>query len=692
MRKKWLPLLTLFCLSISCVGGCSSDNTSTVDRLTIDGEDVVLKVGDKTYKAVELFESLLKGEDGAQEIYEKVLKMVVNNTMSTSSDMETSWDLKLEAFEEDVEEYAASNSVSEKEARKTLLANEGYSSIDEMKEEYLYSVKLSKLEDKYWEDNKEELYEEYFEKMLPYYVQHVLVKTSYNTTRGAYANSIASTDATDLYEVYEMLKNGEKFNYIKNEKSEDTGSSNTKLGYYMDLTTSFVSEFLHGVFTFDALLKGKTSEVSGLTSEVLELYKSTNVSNEGYNFSYINASDIEALGKTASSTTDNNITIYKDVEDTENGGTKEESNGTIYSAFGSSTDLLYSRSMIFNQTFNNPGISVIVYDLDDDVASNTTTLNINGENKKVLTDEKGNIVFVVCAKGSSSDLWVHFLTVNVSPFDENAKLFFSLDKENTIEKMVDAKKDELDETALASYRESLEKYQTYVELKGGTTQTGQNTVIAELEDYAKTYAKGGTTATSSSGGVDGSDDLLQYKMLKHYMTKGNISITTSSSDDDVKKVVSLINETLNNYIDGKINLANYNIDSYINSSWKDYYNEVSLAHSSEIVDRKIPLECSYAANGDSDSLCKYKYGEGYYIKVTLDYDSGKLKDGVTFADYYQIGDGVVTLPTQVEREGHTFLGWYTSKDDDGVKVETIDFSRTSTKNKTKLYAKWEANE
>jgi hypothetical protein len=65
---------------------------------------------------------------------------------------------------------------------------------------------------------------------------------------------------------------------------------------------------------------------------------------------------------------------------------------------------------VFNQTFNNPGISVIKYDVTrDGVTAPTKTININGENIEVLTDENDNIVFVVCARGDSSDLWIHFL-------------------------------------------------------------------------------------------------------------------------------------------------------------------------------------------------------------------------------------------------------------------------------------------
>lgn len=689
MKKKIISLLMLLGLSLSFVSGCKSEDSSVVDKLNIDGKDIVLKVGDTKYSADELFNDMLNTTDGADALYDKILKMTVESSVKIDDNMRASWELLLDSFEKEVETYALSNGVKEKEARNQLLAEEGYSSIEEKEEAYYYTVKLQKLQDEYWETRKDyystigfgEERASYFDTMLPYYVKHVLVKTSYTSARKAYNSAIGTEDATNLYEVYKMLEKGEKFNYIMNEKSQDTGSNNTGYGYYMDLTTPFVSEFLHGVYTFDSLLRGKQSEVLGLTSDVLDFYASSVSGENEYGFGFINASDIVTLGDSDLISkyqyTDNNITIYEDV--TKDGTTTEKANGTIYGAYGSSSSALYSRTIIFNQTFNNSAINVIAYDLDEELTHNNfKVINIDGEPKKVLTDENKNIVFVVCAKGSGEEkLWVHFLTVNVSPFDEKAKLFFSTNQQETIEEMVKAKENVLTAQQLEDYREELESYKTYVDIKGGTKQSTRNEIIEELESYVKNYAKRGSS--------DEEEQYLTYDMIEYYMEKGNIEITNDT-----------LEELIEDYIDAKRDFIDLQTMNGIAEGWNDYYENISLYNSPLINSKRIPMECSAYANGDSDSLCKYRYDSGFYIKLTFDVNGGNKLDSAYDNYYYQIGGAEVVLPTNVVKDGgYTFEGWYTTKEaadslDETKKVTKIENKKSTTKTKTTLYAGWKA--
>lgn len=683
MKKKLMSLIMLFGLSLSFVSGCKNDDESIVESLNLEGKDIVLKVGNKTYSADELFGDMLSTTTGAEEIYNKVLRTVVENTIDIDSDMEASWDLLLDSFEKKVETYAASNGIDEDEARKQLLTEEGYSSVEEKKDAYFYEVRLNEIQDKFWKERKDYYADLYFANRLPYYVKHVLVKTGFTSSRAPYSSVISSDDASDLYDVYNMLENlyddndklRYKFSYIMNEKSEDTGSNNTGYGYYMDLTTSFVTEFLHGVYVFDAMLKGETDEIYGLTSDVTSFYTSSVSGQNEYGFGYINASDIKSLGSASSSTIDNNITICKDGIDT----CKETS--TIYTAYDSSSTSLYSRTMIFNQTFNNAAINVIAYDLEGDAPKNTKIIKIDGVEKKVLTDENGNIVFVVCARGDSSDLWVHFLTVNVSPFDKDAKLFFSMDQEATIEEMVTEYKADLVEEgtltgtdlddAVKAEKERLEAIPTYVDIKGGESVTARNQVIEELEGYVRAFANGGSSEENSK--------YLTYEMLDYYM---GTEIVVNSK---VEKILTA-------YIDEQKALIDLNNNEKIKQGWNNYYKLIELYNSTEVQKKRIPMECSYVANGDSDDLCRFTYEEGYFIKLTLDVNGGDAwaSDSEWKNYYYQIGD-TVTLPTPT-RSGYTFDGWYTTASDTdsvtGVKVESLNTSRTSSTNKTKLYARW----
>lgn len=691
MKKKLMSLIMLFGLSLSFVSGCKKDDDSVVESLNLEGKDIVLKVGNKTYSADDLFGDMLSTTTGAEDLYNKVLRTVVESTIEIDPDMEASWDLLLDSFEKEVETYAASNGVSEKDAREKLLTDQGYASIEEKKDAYFYDVRLNEIQDKFWKERKDYYSDLYFNSRLPYYVKHVLVKTGFTSSRAPYASVISSDDATDLYDVYDMLENlydendklRYKFSYIMNEKSEDPGSNNTGYGYYMDLTTSFVTEFLHGVYMFDAMLKGETDKIYGLTSDVTDFYTSSVTGENEYGFGYINASDIESLGSAASSTVDNNITICKD------GMEKCEETSTIYTAYDSSSTSLYSRTMIFNQTFNNAAINVIAYDLEGDAPKNTKTIKLNGVEKKVLTDENGNIVFVVCARGDSSDLWVHFLTVNVSPFDENARLFFSMDQEATIKQMVaDYKADLVEEgtltgvaldDAVKAEQERLEAIPTYVDIKGGESVTSRNTVIEELEGYVRTYANGGST--------DEEEKYLTYEMLDYYM---GTEIVLN------EKIESILRA----YIDEQRALKDLNVNQSIVTGWEDYYDLIELYNSPEIQKKRIPMECSYVANGDSDNLCRYTYEEGFFIKLTLDVNGGTdwASDSEWKNKYYQIGDTVI-LPEPPKREGYTFEGWYTTASDTdtvkgvlvGEENDLLNTSRSSSTNKTKLYARWTEN-
>jgi uncharacterized repeat protein (TIGR02543 family) len=621
--------------------------------------------------------------------------MIVENTIETDANMEASWDLMLDSFEEKVETKASTDGISKKDARKALLAEEGYESVEDKKMDYLYGVKLSKLQEMYWEERNDYYYEKYLNDRMPYYVKHILVKTPYSSARGPYSSVIDTDDAKDLYDVYSLLAKGEKFSYIMNHKSEDATDGN---GYHMDLTTSFVTEFLHGVFTLDSLLKNKTSEVTGLTSDVLNYYvNGTNQQGEkDYNFNVIYASDIETLGKASGSSDYNSISTYENKEGGGETSVGSLSNSNVYG----SASALYTKTIIFNQTFNNPGISVIAYDLDEELpAGNYMELVIDGKKQKLLTDENGNLVFIACAKGSGSELWVHFLTVDVSPFDENIKLFYSVDQEKTIDEMVAAKKEILknDQTlaetdinaALDVYRKELESYKTYVDIKGGETQKGRNTVIEELENIVKTYAKRGIT----SGTVAGEEQFLTYDMVEYYMGKGNVTI----SDGKIKTLVE-------NYIKNQKQLIDLKSLNSITNGWEEYYDRVSLANSDGIINKKIPMECAYGTN--IGATCKYNYDEeiGFEIMITYkqvgDSNAYMPTDSTKYVSSFKIGDGIIELPgvgtdstNGMHRDGYTFEGWYyTSTCDEGTKVTHIDASRTSTNNKVVLYANWVQNQ
>ena len=167
MKKKWLSLATVLCFGVGLVSGCKNDG-SKFETLNIDGHDIVLTVGDTKYTADELFAEMLNSQTGAEEAYKKILKMMVENVIETDSNMEASWELMLDSFEEEVESKALSEGISEDEAREALLKEDGYASVEEKKDAYLYEVKLAKFQENYWNERKDYYLEKLFGPSMQY--------------------------------------------------------------------------------------------------------------------------------------------------------------------------------------------------------------------------------------------------------------------------------------------------------------------------------------------------------------------------------------------------------------------------------------------------------------------------------------------------------------------------------------------
>jgi uncharacterized repeat protein (TIGR02543 family) len=167
-------------------------------------------------------------------------------------------------------------------------------------------------------------------------------------------------------------------------------------------------------------------------------------------------------------------------------------------------------------------------------------------------------------------------------------------------------------------------------------------------------------------------------MVEYYMETGEISIENE-----------MIEQLVSNYIKNQKDLIDLKTITSIQTGWDEYYDLISLANSDEIVSKKIPMECSHVVNGYSDkTLCKYNYETGFeilvnYLNVDLSQIDSEYKS-------YHIGQENFELPTTgLKKEGYTFGGWYyTSECTEGTEVTSIDTSRTSSKNKTQLYAKW----
>ena len=250
MNKKNLSFISLLTLSVALLGGCGDGDRNV--------NDTVLQVGNKKYTAEQLYNELLASGTGANEAFAMVLRLVIESSMETNKNLQAAADMAEEKFEEEVKTHAKSNGISVKDARKALLEEKGYESVDEMKADIIYEQKKTRVEEQFWEKNKtsEEFYDSYIENRLPYLVKHILLKIDENTNGNKIANNVnvSQTEAEKLYDIINRLKNGDTFSYVANHFSEDSGSIATGGAYYMDTTTSFVDEFLYGTYIFDDVI------------------------------------------------------------------------------------------------------------------------------------------------------------------------------------------------------------------------------------------------------------------------------------------------------------------------------------------------------------------------------------------------------------------------------------------------------
>ena len=711
MKKKNLSFMSLLTLSVALLGGCGGSDKNV--------SDIVLKVGDKEYTAEQLYNRLLSTGTGANEAFSMVLRLVVESSMETTANIQTAADMAEETFEEEVEVYAQNNGVSVKDARKTLLEEKGYDSVDEMKADIIYQQKLTRLNEQYWETHKEEFYDDYVENRLPYLVSHVLVKLDDNTNGNKIANNVnvSQAEAEKIHDVITRFKNGDEFSFIANHFSDDSGSTASGGAYYMDTTTSFVDEFLYGTYIFDAYTEKGVDE-SGTEPRTYYKWGRTDKYDKLIEVGFIEGEDenndriakyyenglnvvtmdlVEKLGDVANktSTGDFHYIGYVGSEDyvSSSGVTEYDSNlNNLNSNYNA-----YARSIIFNRAFNKPGLSVIGgYETKEEAEADgvkncveirTYTDDTHFTSNWVLADENGNPIFFVAAKGSSNDVWLHFLTINKSSLDNlaDAKKYFSIDPNA--------------EDGYVSYAED-------PAFNIDATNPSKKKLISEIEGYIKSYI------TAGHGSTVGEESLLSYKMLEDYMASKNITW----SNDKLKDAVGT-------YISRRRKLLNQKHDNKLLESFDKHADKLTTAES-ELVKMGIkPYECAvvlpseaYAPINNSTStgnLCRYVYGKGYQVKLSYYYHTDLVSSGTSytkittstdivkfnkddsipggFTQWAYVGKGNVTLPTSADmtvKPGYKFEGWYTTKDfQDGTRVYEAELAETSIKNHTLFYAK-----
>lgn len=700
MKKKNLSFMTLLMLTATLIGGCSCDNKSNENV-----NSLVIKVGNKEYSAKELYNELLSTGSGTNEAFAKILRLVVEQSMETTPNIQGAADLAAESFEEEVTSTATSNGISKDEARKQLLEDKGYESVEQMKSDIIYERKLELMTTTYWEENKTTYFDEYVANRLPYFMRHTLVQIDDYTNANKIANNvnISQPEAKKLADVVKDFEQHGDFVETAHLYSDD-GSASTGGAYYIDNTygaNGYADEFVYGAYAFDAYttrtevdgtvtytygpVADKVSKLTGLSdTEAFAKYYEN-----GFNFIDMNLFNL--LGE-VDDQTDRNAKDFFAIDNYNQDGTKSTSSMN-------DTDNYYARSIIFNRAINKPGVSVIGYNTKEEAiaakAKHVVEYKVENDTKYILADENNNAIFFVAARGTSNSLWIHFLTISVSALSdiEDAKKFFSMSPD---------------------YKDD---YVSYVELMANSESTSvRNKYINEIESHVKSYATGGLASTS------GDESILKYDMVRHYITKGNISYM----NDQLKNAI-------NTYIDNKKIYTNTSLVNSLSADWKTHTDKLTTSTSPIVQTDVKPYECGvlfnrtnddpnstrnnvYTVFSTSDRICKYVYGTGYQVRLSYFYEKEtstadaeafeqvakdstnktlSFTDESNYTEYVSIGkdSATVILATPKVAAGYIFEGWYTDKNltqrvpstHDGRQY--VDLSESRYTNSTVFFAK-----
>lgn len=551
MKKKILAFVLLCIVSFSSLLGCQKKDENSIEKLTLNGQEIVLKVGEVTYTADDLFGELLNTQNGAEVAFSKIFKIVVQTATPVDANMQAGLDLQFDKWKTSVSNYQKEKSIKYEEAEKTKLAEYGVATTDELKEQFKYEAQLKKLSTIYWRENKTAYMDEYIENRLLYYIRHILVSVSKTDSKqDQFYVSIQASAAEKLYKVYKMIADGNSFASVAYLlPSDDPGSASNGGAYKMDITTSFVHEFKYGVMAYDAFANAES--LDGYPEELQDLY--------GNGFDAIPASYI--------------VQLYEKKDDS-----------YLFNPSDLDTTLkTYPRNIIFNTLFNNPGVSLITYDIDipegEEAPSNTRVVDyVKGEDgqktsARVLTDENGTPIIVT--RGMSG---IHFIVIDKSPVKdlEDAQKYFSIDPDGE------------------------DEYTSYAEEK--ETVSAKNEVIKDLEKFAKAYAKKGIEGNEK---VAEDDAYLDFDMFEHYIDK-------TYNDKKIEIVNKIVKDIIEKYIAEKRNYAEVNYNEEINGQWNSYINKVKSSRSDFVKARKVPLVCLEYVS-DTNQNCTYTYEGGFTV-------------------------------------------------------------------------------
>lgn len=475
-KNRMFSLSMLLVLSSVAISGCSEAKT---EPLVNDEKEVIFTIGENDtldyYYAEDNWNNLQATKIGVQALYDVLLKAVVQTEYPYSESLSGAVDLKVDEWETTIEDQVAQygGAVSFTELRDLTLEQLGLADMDALRAKFLYDVQLERIQTRFYTEFRDDLAAEYVNGGLPFHIRHILVKLTDNTN--LYNGTITEAQANNLAEVCTRLASGKKslnsfLEVASSSLNEDSSSSKQGDLGIMDTYTSFVNEFKLGLYTFEAYSRtGEDRE------EVKDAFGIPDTFNSFYGDG-INALSVSACQELAN-VADDDTDLFPEIDRDLNGVLDDD-------------DADYARSILYNNLFNNHGVQLMNFDLEDSTNAFVTSVDYTkGGTKNVLTDSKGNPIIVV-----RSTYGVHFIVIEKSPFADDAVSYFtSIDDENAAN-------------------------DTYIELNPDTNE-------AAIDARIKNYINGGY---ASSGTAAADANLILYRMFNEYRVANNVTIKDAS--------------------------------------------------------------------------------------------------------------------------------------------------------------------
>lgn len=572
MKKTAISLPILLGLLAAALSGCDD-----VKAKKVDGNEVIFEVGGNDVYADHLLgfdESkltydFLNTEEGREAVYGALYNAIAAKRVGEGNSIKAAVEEKMEAWDDEVEDYAKDNSVTIRNAKETKLEELGFEDEKELEAYYLAEIQKSKLEANYLNDYYEPaegtttapnntLLEDYVNNANPMIMRHILVSVSDKNSIHSLA-SISTSEADKLVTVLKRLalaKNNAEYSFTNtamnysddNSGSTDSPSSAQRGGSLgiVDRYTSFVNEFKLGVY----------AELADDTLITTEAKTALDVAN---NLTTLN---ILAVGSVLAYVYNDSAKDEQKAKWTAMGNTSEMSSSNYYSE-------IYPRNVIYNHYINNPKVTYLKVDntnIDTEI-TNLLTLCYPHMEAADITTKLGKIKESTYYKSFFTDSTC--TTLKTDSINTNADGYVVDDYDNVI-RMVKSDSTGIHFITVAkvftSYTD-LTSYGAYVQNTDNATFTKDNLGYSndnkaidarenEVKNRVLNYIKGGYNSVSANS------SLYEYRMILDYVDQYNIEL-----NDNLETL-------LNGYITSQQVYQTNAIAEAWASDWEDYTNQV----------------------------------------------------------------------------------------------------------------------